>query len=54
MVNPIQDDVRGGGGGVVKSPPPPPASFFPVTSTKVRISRPNFPTFNFNLFTTMV
>ena len=51
MVNPIQDDVRGGGRGGKK---PPPASFFPVTSTKVRISRPNFPTFNFNLFTTMV
>ena len=49
--NPIQDDGKGGaggGGGKVSS------QFCPVTSTKVGISPPEFLTFTFNRFTTLV
>ena len=46
-VNPIQD--RGGRGH--KGPH---TSFFPVTSTNVRVSPQNFLTFSFNPFATLV
>ena len=44
--NPIQD------GGLAKETPP--TSFFPVTSTNVRISHYNFLIFSFNPFVTLV
>ena len=46
--NPIQD---GGGEECAKEPPD---SFFPVTSTNVRISPQNFLTFSFNPFENLV
>ena len=45
MVNPIQ---------VVGGPKRPPTSFFPITSTNVKISYQNFLTFSFDSFPTLV